>query len=75
MESHELARKLLAMPDQHIFIELGRNQHYCTDIKSVEMCTCEAEIFIKPDYELYDELHQSKEVWKELKRGREIIDG
>jgi len=42
--THELAKKLLELPDEEVFIQSLNNGLY--QIKSVELCKCEAEAII-----------------------------
>jgi hypothetical protein len=43
MEAHELAKKLLELPDETVFIKTDKGSFH---IKDVKLCSCEAEIFI-----------------------------
>lgn len=43
MNSHELAKLLLAMPDEIIFVQTDNGSF---NIKEVKLCGCECEIFI-----------------------------
>jgi hypothetical protein len=45
MTGHELARKLLALPDIDIFVQ-SRNDKSLWNIKDVEVCSCGCEMYI-----------------------------
>ena len=50
MTGHELARQLLALPDQTVFVQSKDNQSLWS-INDVHMCTCDCEIIItQADY-------------------------
>jgi hypothetical protein len=44
MEAHELAKKLLEMHDETVFVETDKG---CFHIKDVKMCGCDCEIIIE----------------------------
>lgn len=45
MDAHELARKLLEMPNETVFIHT-ESEKGSFNIKDVKLCECGAEIFI-----------------------------
>ena len=46
MTAHELAGKLLEMPNVLVYVDIGKGE-VLKNIKDVELCSCGAEIFIK----------------------------
>ena len=66
MTSHELARKLLTLPDERVEIEMGRRKEkYYVEVKTAGLCECGAEILIIPDWKTYNELQYTKKVLKD----------
>lgn len=45
MTAHEMAKKLLEMPDETVFVDVGKDEGV-KNIKEVNLCFCQAEIFI-----------------------------